>query len=71
MLLLTSALMVLVAADTCSDCTAVVNAVQVRILFHYGEGDDDDHCTMCILGSMFTFQLNKLRHILKGLGSEC
>ena len=23
------------------------------------------HCTMCILGSMFTFQPNKLRHILK------
>ena len=45
MLLLTSALMVLVAADTCSDCTAVVNAVQVRILFHNGEGDDDDHCS--------------------------
>ena len=37
--------MVLVAADTCSDCTAVVNAVQVRILFHNGEGDDDDHCS--------------------------
>ena len=42
MLLLTSALMVLVAADTCSDCTAVVNAVQARILFHNGEDDDDD-----------------------------
>ena len=23
------------------------------------------HCTMCILGTMFTFQPNKLRHILK------
>ena len=23
------------------------------------------HCTMCILGSMFSFQPNKLRHILK------
>merc|ERR1712193_127348 len=31
-LLLTSALMVLVAADTCSDCTAVVNAVQARLM---------------------------------------
>ena len=24
-----------------------------------------EHCTMCILSSMFTFQPNKLRHILK------
>merc|ERR1712107_526690 len=31
-LLLTSALMVLIAADTCSDCTAVVNAVQARLM---------------------------------------
>merc|ERR1712116_55687 len=31
-LLLTSALMVLVAADTCSDCTGVVNAVQARLM---------------------------------------
>ena len=29
--------------------------------------DTDDHqqCTMCILGTMFTLQPNKLRHILK------
>ena len=26
---------------------------------------DLQHCTMCILGTMFTFQPNKLRHILK------
>ena len=28
-------------------------------------GPEVSHCTMCILGSMFSFQPNKLRHILK------
>ena len=59
MLLLTSALMVLVAADTCSDCTAVVNAVQARILFYNGvDDDDDDHCSAVVF-----CHKNSKRHI--------
>ena len=40
------------------DCPSLLIA-QIWTSFHYHQ------CTMCILGSMFSFQPNTLRHILK------
>ena len=41
-LLFSSVVVALAAADTCSDCTAVVNAIQVRIPPWQNDNQEDD-----------------------------